>query len=186
MVIISHNWYRPRTMLTFAGEYDPRPLDVWGAAVVMLTICANGCLWTQAKMGASPAQPLYEDLVNGWAKWEAKHADDPKATISETDYPHVGFFDQHINPPALRRALLTMLNPNPTKRASIATIAKNRWLKNIECCQIDSFDDPSVIIDATKIKSCPKNITKVVAHNHLPPHHNFGHKFVRLPGSTDM
>ncbi|EHK99668.1 putative Serine/threonine-protein kinase HAL4/SAT4 [Glarea lozoyensis 74030] len=105
-------------------------------------------------------------------------SDDPNATISETDYPHVSFFDQHLNPPALRRIILTMLNPDPSKRASIATIAKNRWLKNIECCQIDSYDDPSVPIDATNVRSCAKSITKVVSHNHLPPHISRGHKFV--------
>jgi protein-serine/threonine kinase len=152
----------------------------------MLTICANGCLWAQAKVGAVPEQPLYEDLVNGWTKWNAKHADNPEATITETDYPHVNFFDQHVNPPALRRILLTMLHPDPAKRATIASIAKNRWLKNVECCQIDSYDDPSVLIDATKVPTCSQNITKVVIHNHLPPHHNFGHRLVRLPGSTEM
>ncbi|KAG9228516.1 kinase-like domain-containing protein [Amylocarpus encephaloides] len=168
------------------GEYDPRPLDAWGAAVVMLCMCANGCLWSEAKSGSSP---LYDDLIRGWAKWNAKHADGNAPGITETDYPHVAFFDQHINPPALRRILLTMLNPDPSKRASMATIAKNRWLKNVECCQIDSYDDPgpATMIDASRLRSCSsKNITKVVCHNHLPAHQTFGHKLVRLPGSTDM
>ncbi|CAG8948955.1 hypothetical protein HYFRA_00002083 [Hymenoscyphus fraxineus] len=170
-------------VLAKQGEYDPRPLDVWGAAVVMLCLCANGCLWTEAREGSSP---LYDDLVRGWTKWNAKHPEGEVPNISETDYPHVAFFDQHINPPALRRILLTMLNPEPSRRATMATIAKNRWLKNVECCQIDSYDDPTTTVDATKLRSCSKSITKVVSHNHLPPQQNFGHKFVRLPGSTDM
>ncbi|KAH6675072.1 kinase-like domain-containing protein [Halenospora varia] len=165
------------------GDYDPRPLDVWGAAIVMLCMCSNGCLWTEAKPGSSP---LYDDLVRGWTKWNAKHADGSAPGITETDYPHVAFFDQHINPPALRRVLLTMLNPDPSKRATMAAVAKNRWLKNVECCQVDSYDDPTTMIDASKIRSCPKNMTKVVSHNHLPPNLRIGHKLVRLPGSTDM
>ncbi|RDL41484.1 Protein kinase-like (PK-like) [Venustampulla echinocandica] len=164
------------------GEYDPRPLDVWGAAIVMLTMTSNGCLWSEAKPGSSP---LYDDLVRGWNKWNDKHADEVDPVITETDYPHVAFFDQMINPPALRRILLTMLNPDPSKRATIASIAKNRWVKNIECCQIDSYDDPTTMIDAS-VSSCTKNMNKVVWHNHLPPSTRLGHKLVRLPGANDM
>lgn len=163
------------------GEYDPRPLDVWGAAIVMLCMCANGCLWEKAVPGSSP---LYDDLVRGWAKWNTRHSDGSSPDISESDYPHVSFFDNHINPPALRRVLLTMLNPDPSKRVTMAQVSQNRWLKKIECCQIDSYDDPAVIIDASKSNSCGK-MSRVVQHNHLPPSHHVGHKFVRLPGSTD-
>ncbi|PBP16077.1 kinase domain containing protein, partial [Diplocarpon rosae] len=35
-------------------EYDPRPLDAWGAAIVMLCMTANGVLWDEAKPGSSP------------------------------------------------------------------------------------------------------------------------------------
>ncbi|KAH7310931.1 kinase-like domain-containing protein [Rhexocercosporidium sp. MPI-PUGE-AT-0058] len=161
-------------------EYDPRPLDVWGAAIVMLCMTANGVLWNEAKAGSSP---LYDDLLRGWTKWNSKHTVEG-AGITETDYPYVAFFDQHINPPALRRILLTMLNPEPSKRASISTVAKNRWIKKVECCQIDSHDGPKTSIDASRAST--KTITKVVHHNHLPPSSHLGHKLVRLPGSTDM
>ncbi|KAG0645000.1 Serine threonine-kinase HAL4 SAT4 [Hyphodiscus hymeniophilus] len=162
------------------GEYDPRPLDVWGAAIVMLCMCANGCLWERAVPGSSA---LYDDLVRGWQIWNSKHT--PTQEISESDYPHVSFFDNHINPPALRRVLLTMLNPDPAKRVTMAQVANNRWLKKVECCQIDSYDDPAVMIDASKLKMC-EGMAKVKQHNHLPPHQHGGHKFVRLPGSTHM
>lgn len=156
---------------------------MWGAAIVMLCMCANGCLWERAEAGSSP---LYDDLIKGWDKWNKKHADSPDVTITEVDYPCVSFFDNHINPPALRRVLLTMLNPDPKKRATIAEVAKNRWVKNLECCQIDSYEDPSYKIDGAKLKTFSKSVNKVVQHNHLPPEKHVGHKFVRLPGSTDM
>lgn len=165
------------------GEYDPRPLDVWGAAIVMLCMCANGILWEEAKAGSSP---LYDDLIRGWTKWNSRHVDSSTPGITETDYPHVTFFDQHISPPALRRVLLTMLNPDPGKRVSMAAVAKNRWVKNIECCQIDSYDDPATIIDVSKSRTNLKGMVKVVHHNHLPPSKHLGHKMVRLPGSTAM
>ena len=165
-----------------SGEYDPRPVDVWGAAIVMLCMSANGVLWNEAKVGSSP---LYDELVRGWTKWNTKHADG-SAGITETDYPHVKFFDDHINPPALRRVLLTMLNPDPSRRVSMATVAKNRWLKNVECCQIDSYDDPTTLIDASRSRTNMKGMTKVVQHNHLPPSKHHGRSLVRLPGSTEM
>jgi len=164
------------------GDYDPRPLDVWGAAIVMLCICANGCLWEKAEAGSSP---LYDDLVKGWNKWNLKHAQDVAPEISEADYPYVGFFDKHINPPALRRVLLTMLNPDPVKRVTMASVAKNRWLSKVECCQIDSYEEPTKLMDASDMKTC-KRMIKTVRHNHLPPSQHLGHKAVRLPGSTDM
>ncbi|ESZ96332.1 hypothetical protein SBOR_3264 [Sclerotinia borealis F-4128] len=163
------------------GEYDPRPLDVWSAAIVMLCMTANGCLWESAKPNTSP---LYDELVRGWDKWNNKHDD---CTITDSDYPHVSFFDKHINPPALRRILLTMLNPNPKHRASIGEIAKNRWMRNVECCQIDSYDEPTKVIDASKCCGVGnRSLNRVVGHNHLPPKEHHGHKLVRLPGSTDM
>lgn len=162
------------------GEYDPRPLDVWGAAIVMLCMTANGCLWAEAKPNTSP---LYDELVRGWEKWNSKHEN---SNITDMDYPHVSFFDKHINPPALRRVLLTMLNPDPARRATIADIAKNRWLKNVECCQVDSYDGPARLVDVSKSRCLEGGMARVVAHNHLPPQAHHGHKFVRLPGSTDM
>lgn len=147
----------------------------------MLCMCASGCLWPKAEAGNA----TYDELVKGWNKWNVKHSDSTSTGITESDYPHVKFFDDHINPPALRRVLLTMLNPDPAKRISMAGVAGNRWLKNVECCQIDSYEDPTTVIDASKASSSRK-VTKVVHHNHLPPAIHVGHKLVRLPGSTDM
>ena len=138
-------------------------------------------MWNKAEARNSA---IYDDLIKGWSKWNIKH-DESDLGITETDYPHVKFFDSCINPPALRRVLLTMLNPNPTKRATMASVANNRWIKNIQCCQVDSYDDPTTVIDASKPKASQK-ITKIIQHNHLPPATHHGHKLVRLPGSTNM
>jgi protein-serine/threonine kinase len=164
-----------------AGEYDPRPLDVWSTAIVMLHVIFGGALWPRAEAG----HKNYDSLLKGYAKWEAKHPDG--GCIAEGDYPHVVAFDQMVNPPALRRVLVGMLNPNPAKRCTIADVATNRWLKTVECCQIDSYDDPSKTIDASKSKSCLRSsMAKVVHHNHLPTPTHKGHHLIRLPGSTDM
>ena len=149
----------------------------------MLCMCAGGCLWEKAEAGSSP---LYDDLVKGWVKWNAKHSHESNCSITESDYPHVSFFDKHINPPALRRLLLVMLNPDPAKRVTMAEVANNRWIKTVECCQVDSYEDPTEIIDASKASTCNRKKSKVVLHNHLAPVKHHGHHLVRLPGSTDM
>jgi protein-serine/threonine kinase len=150
----------------------------------MLCMCANGCLWDKAVAGSSP---LYDALVNGWAEWNTKHGGDPE--ITESDYPHVSFFDSHIKPPALRRLLLAMLNPDPTKRVTMTGVANNRWLKHVECCQVDNYEDPShptAHIDASRPGTCTTKTARVIHHNHLPPHTHVGHKLVRLPGSNEL
>lgn len=140
-------------------------------------------MWPEAKAGSSP---VYDDLIRGWTIWNDKHAEDATAEITDLDYPYVGFFDQHIKPPALRRILLTMLNPDPGRRVAIATVAKKRWFRNIECCQLASYDEPKFTIDVSKSGTNLKSLSKMYVHNHLPPAKQHSHHFVRMPGSTDM
>lgn len=149
----------------------------------MLCMAAGGVLWPEAKAGSSP---VYDELIRGWTKWNEKHADEASPEITDLDYPHVAFFDQHIKPPALRRILLTMLNPDPARRVSISTVAKKRWFENIECCQVDSYDEPKFTIDVSKSRTNLKGLSKMFVHNHLPPGKSHSHHFVRMPGSTDM
>jgi protein-serine/threonine kinase len=159
-------------VLTGIGEYDPRPLDVWSSAIVMLHIVFGGALWPRAEAG----NRNYDSLLKGWAKWEAKHPNGD--SIAETDYPRVCAFDQMVNPPALRRLLVRMLHPDPAKRITIAEVFKNRWLKNVDCCQVDSYDDPVTTMDASKSKCCKSGAAKVVQHNHLPPPTHKGHHLI--------
>lgn len=146
----------------------------------MLCMCFNGCLWQEARPNK---WEHYDGLIHGWKTWSRKHVNESASAISDTDYPHVSFADQWINPPALRRILLTMLHPDPSQRVSMAAIASNRWLKNVECCQIDTGDESDSALDATRTTRCSKNLKKIVQHNHLPPAHHYGHKLIRLPSS---
>ncbi|WDK23475.1 hypothetical protein CGRA01v4_14767 [Colletotrichum graminicola] len=159
-------------------EYDPRGLDVWSSAVVMIYLTFGGNIWKRA----DTSHEGYRLLLKGWDKWEAKHPE-PDARMTETDYPHYPAFDLMVSPPALRRVLLMMLNPNPAKRASISDIANHRWVKNIECCQLESYDDPANLIDATKKGSAQLNTKRVFCHNHLPLE-SHGHSLGKMPGQT--
>ena len=157
-------------------KYDPRPLDVWSTAIVMIYLTFGGAIWQRA----APGNEHYDALVRGWDKWYSKH--DADACITDTDYPHHKAFDLMVSPPALRRVLLQMLNPDPNKRISMKEVINNRWMKNVECCQLESYDDPSQIIDATKANANWKNgHRKIFCHSHLPAKSQ-GHSLGPMPG----
>lgn len=145
----------------------------------MLHLIFGGALWTRAK--PNNGQIHYDKIVKGWEKFNSTtDPTNPNHEITESSYPYVDAFDKMIKPPALRRMLLGMLNPDPKRRSTIAEVAKKGWMKSIECCQVDSYDDPAVVIDAGKMGGCSEakaRASKVVRHNHLPPHHGVGHGF---------
>jgi protein-serine/threonine kinase len=166
-------------ILSKKGSYDPRASDVWSCAIVMIYLTFGGAVW----MKAAPGQTNYDSLVKGWNAWNTKHADDKNCAISDSDYPNVQFFDKFVKPPALRRLLLQMLNPDPTKRILMTDAVNNRWVKNVECCQADSYEDPTKFIDASK-KSCLKSSQGTLrCHNHLPPKDLSTHSLGKMPGN---
>jgi serine/threonine protein kinase len=160
-------------------SYDPRPLDVWSSAIIMIYLTFGGAIWSRAE----PGNTHYDKLVKGWSNWYEKHPD-PDACISDTDYPKCYAMDVGVSPPALRRLLLQMLNPDPQKRISIEGVINNRWMKNVECCQVESYDDPTQIIDATKRDTnvFKNGNKKIFCHNHLPPKSHGAHSLGKMPG----
>ncbi|KAK7426745.1 hypothetical protein QQZ08_006781 [Neonectria magnoliae] len=159
-------------------QYDPRPLDVWSSAIIMIYLTFGGAIWSRAEKGNAH----YDKLVNGWNNWNAKHPE-PNACITETDYPKCYALDVGVTPPALRRLLLQMLNPDPKKRISINGVINNRWMKNVECCQLESYDDPALVIDATK-KDATNGTKKIFCHTHLPPKSSGSHSLGKMPGQA--
>ncbi|KAH7175911.1 kinase-like domain-containing protein [Dactylonectria macrodidyma] len=158
-------------------SYDPRPLDVWSSAIIMIYLTFGGAIWSRAEKGNTH----YDKLVKGWNNWYAKHPESD-AAISDTDYPKCYALDVGVSPPALRRLLLQMLNPNPQKRISINGVINNRWMKGVECCQIESYDDPALVIDATKMDTTKNGVKKIFCHNHLPPKSSGSHSLGKMPG----
>ncbi|KAL7947872.1 kinase-like protein [Trichoderma barbatum] len=160
------------------GDYDPRALDVWSAAIVMIYMTFGGAIWSRAEAG----NLHYDKLVTGWNKWNKKHQEVEDAAITDTDYPNCYALDVGVNPPALRRILLQMLNPDPNSRISIYEVITNRWVKNVECCQLESYDDPKHTIDVTKKDYGGKSGSKIFCHNHLPPKTYGSHSLGKMPG----
>ncbi|KAM5367632.1 hypothetical protein ACJZ2D_009913 [Fusarium nematophilum] len=158
-------------------SYDPRALDVWSSAIIMVYLTFGGAIWSRAE----PGNLHYDKLVDGWNRWYSKHPE-CDACITDTDYPKVYALDVCVTPPALRRLLLQMLNPNPKKRISIEGVITNRWMKNVECCQLESYDDPTQVIDATKKDATVNGNKKIFCHNHLPPKSLGSHSLGKMPG----
>jgi len=160
-------------------SYDPRALDVWSSAIVMIYLTFGGAIWSRAE----PGELHYDKLVTGWNKWYSKHPESD-ASISDSDYPKCYALDVGMSPPALRRLVLQMLNPEPTKRIGIDEVINNRWLKNVECCQLESYDDPALLIDATKKDNSVHGNKKIFCHNHLPPKGTGSHSLGKMPGQV--
>lgn len=159
-------------------SYDARALDVWSSAIVMIYLTFGGAIWSRAAAG----NLYYDKLVRGWDKWYTKHPE-CDACITDTDYPNCYALDIGVNPPALRRILLQMLNPDPSKRISMSEVVHNRWMKNVECCQLESYEEQAQIIDATKIDTIQKgSAKKIYCHSHLPPKSSGSHSLGKMPG----
>ncbi|KAG6047243.1 hypothetical protein E4U39_000624 [Claviceps sp. Clav50 group G5] len=159
-------------------SYDARALDVWGSAIVMIYLTFGGAIWSRAEAG----NLHYDKLVRGWDKWYTKHPE-CDACITDTDYPNCYALDIGVNPPALRRILLQMLNPDPSKRISMSEVVHNRWMKNVECCQLESYEEQAQMIDATKKDAIHKgSAKKIYCHSHLPPKSSGSHSLGKMPG----
>lgn len=167
-------------VLAKRDSYDARALDVWGSAIVMIYLTFGGAIWSRAELG----NLHYDKLVKGWEKWYMKHPEHD-ACITDADYPNCHALDVGVNPPALRRILLQMLNPDPKRRIGMAEVVGNRWMKNVECCQMESYEEQAQMIDATKKDAGFRGSRgKLFCHNHLPPKTSGSHSLGKMPGQA--
>ena len=145
------------------GEYDPRPLDVWSCAIVYLTMKFGGSPWPAAERRYAQ----YDKFARGWEAFNAKHPD--QVITDETGTPKCGEIFGFLESQAMRRLLLRMLNPNPTKRIGIREGLNDRWVKTIECCSEDGDSATVGLVDVAEKKCRLKAAGIKKLHNHLPP-----------------
>ena len=154
-------------LITRAGEYDPRGLDVWSSAIVFLTMTFCGSPWPSAER----KHPFYQKFAAGWDTWLAKHPDGVITDDAE-GMPKCGPIFANLDSPAIKRLMLKMLHPNPDKRILIEDALNDRWVKTIDCCSVEDYSATEhAAIDAAGSKSCKlagKLCVKKM-HNHLPP-----------------
>jgi protein-serine/threonine kinase len=141
---------------------------------------------------ARPSDKNYARFKGGWDAWLPKHSD---GLITDTagGAPMCGplFAPEKLGGPALKRVLLKMLHPNPDKRISVHEVLQTGFVKGIECCSPESYEDEDYAIDAStgKCFTHGKTASKMAVskaiqrkHTHLPgkPHKTpeiFKHRF---------
>lgn len=148
-----------------SGPYDPRPLDVWSCGIVYLALVFVGYLWP----AADTENKTYKNFILGWEKFLKKH---PDGLVTSDQLPNCGRPFQAIPNPSMRRLVLSMLHPDPTKRATIDDIIKDRYFKSIDCCV--TVDDPAE--NATQLDASCKSSSLQASkmrvkkdHSHTPP-----------------
>ena len=151
-------------VLTKAGDYDPRCLDVWSCGILYLTLFHGGNVWQKADR----SDPQYQKFAEGWDEFLAKFPDLP---VDENNYPNCGHFISALPNAGQRRLILKMLHPIPEKRITIREALKDRVVKNIECCVAEEDPDAPVGIDFASKEGCKMAAKMKVQkkHNHQPP-----------------
>ncbi|EAS31311.3 HAL protein kinase [Coccidioides immitis RS] len=154
-------------VLAKKGDYDPRPLDIWSCAIVYLTLNYRGNPWPAA-------DNKYTNYARFFEGWQTFLQADPEGLVTDDKAPNCGPIFRRLNHSGMKRLLLRMLHPDPTKRITVAEVMSDRYFKTIECCSPDRVKDPSKVvtgIDAAGKGSC-KLANKMVVqkiHHHFPP-----------------
>jgi serine/threonine protein kinase len=150
------------------GPYDPRPLDVWSCAIVFLNLTFGGSPWQAAKTEFEH----YKNFQKGWDAWLKDHPDG-EIFDGPDGHPKAGKIFSLVNPPPVKRLILKMLHPIPEKRITIRGVLESTYIKSINCCCPDSYEDPVCCVDASKATGAkgPARATKRYLHHHIPPKH---------------
>ncbi|ODH31008.1 HAL protein kinase [Paracoccidioides brasiliensis] len=148
------------------GNYDPRPLDIWSCAIVLLSLTCRGNPWPAAE----PKYENYAKFIEGWNKFLANN---PDRVVTETNYPKCGpIFRYKIKHAGIMRMLLKMLHPNPDRRSTAHEVMQDRFFKSIECCAPEPIDPAKAVtsIDAAS-SGCHKAASRMFVqknHHHFP------------------
>lgn len=112
-------------------EFDPRGLDIWSCAIILLVMMFKRHPWVRC----SEENPQFKQFMTGWREWLEEHPGGKVEADSE-DWPsNCGKMFNIINSPAKSVLLFRMLHPDPQKRISAAEVLETDTVKGWECCQ---------------------------------------------------
>lgn len=111
-------------------DFDPRGLDVWSCAIILVVMIFKKHPWERA----AESDPRFKKYLKGWEEWWKDH---PDGIISPTsdDYPDCGPIFRVLHSTTKERLLMMMMHQDPSKRISIADALKSDAVRNWECCQ---------------------------------------------------
>ncbi|KAK8230822.1 kinase-like domain-containing protein [Phyllosticta capitalensis] len=150
--------------------YDPRAVDVWSTAICLFFM-SNQSPWATA----DPKNDVkYAAYVRNWDEWLQRHPDGRVLDDNSPDaYPKTSPSFQHLDNPSIKKLVVKMLHPDPSKRITMRELLATPTMRAIECCTPEGYDDPSstISVDARTKAGC-KNARKALTvkkHHHLPP-----------------
>lgn len=143
----------PEAVAKKAEPYDPRPLDVWSAGIVFLTLACHGIPWQAADQNITGCNPTYAAFAKGWDEFlhpgpaytqpgsASNRRSQTSQQVSQARSPDCGQLFTILGQtysPALKRLILSMLHPIPAERLSIGKVVRSLYFRRIECCVADA------------------------------------------------
>lgn len=110
-------------------DFDPRGLDVWSCAIILMVMLFKKHPWVRA----TEADPRFKKFMAGWNAWLETHPEGIIAPESD-DYPDCGPIFALMHSPTMESLVLRMLHPDPVKRISINEALKSKSVEEWECC----------------------------------------------------
>ncbi|CAI7603852.1 unnamed protein product [Penicillium manginii] len=99
---------------------DPRPADVWSAAIIYLAMINGRLPWRSTR-------PRCED---------ARFLEYLSCRLDEDGYPPIEALGRLTRPAQRRRnAIYAMLHPNPKKRITSKDMLKSEWMDSVSICE---------------------------------------------------
>jgi len=153
------------------GPYDARKLDVWSCVMIYLVIMFGGPLWYSTEMNNNPH---FERYVKSFQEWQEENPDG-EMRIDGTFPRHPAL--RSLKPSAMKLAY-RMLHLDPSKRITIQEALNDKWVQQIETCNVDgNMGCGDRQVDAGCKSACRQVVKAGVhrLHHHLPP--QFGKTF---------
>lgn len=135
----------------------------------MVTLACRGNPWPVANLEQSNNHPNYAAFIKGWDKFFEENG--PDAPITHEQLPKCGAMFgllTQIYSPGLKRLLLNMLCPVPSRRFTIQDVMHDLYFVIIECCVSEveyCRDDRSAHSSVRKTRK--REVLK--SHKHAPP-----------------
>ncbi|KAF1354959.1 kinase-like domain-containing protein [Delphinella strobiligena] len=122
--------YKSHEVEEAKDDFDPRGLDVWSCAIMLMVMIFKKHPWVRAV----EEDPRFKKFWVGWQTWLEEHPDGVIEPGSD-DYPSCGAIFNALHSPTKERLVLRMLHPDPSKRISIAVALQTNAVQSWECCQ---------------------------------------------------
>lgn len=123
-------------LIVYIDSYDPRAVDIWGAALVMFFMATGQLPWLSV-VEAGPGNRNFTELVDAWS--DLRDQEPPQIGAV---YPYVNFlYNAFREDETLQGIITSMLNPDPFRRLTVEQLVEHPWFLKQKCCIV--YNQPS-------------------------------------------